>query len=482
MRRFSSVLGAVTTAFAATLWLSVPSSAAGLTTEMVSVSSAGTQGNGDSFPEAESISPDGRFVVFDSFASSLVSGDTNAGADVFRHDRSTGQTIRVSVSSSSEEGNGDSFNGAISSDGHLVAFDSGASNLVAGDTNKNADVFLRDVSAGTTTRVSLTSSGKQANADSFAPVLSDDGRLVVFSSDARLAPEDTNRRVDVYVRDLLTGQIRLVSVSSTGQPGNDDSFVEGPPSADDRFVAFASFASNLVSGDTNDALDVFLHDLLTGVTTRLSLSSSDQQGDADSFGSKLSANGRFVAFTSFADNLVRHDANGFADAFVRDLKTGRTTLVSKSSTGDQGNDDSFSSKGISGDGRFVAYRSFASNLVPGDTNGGADVFLFDRSTGQTVLVSVSATGEQGVYPFADGSYNVGISENGAWVLFGSIATNFVPGGDTNGDENGDTFVRGPFGTTTDPALTSEGSARTGSAAVATSSDRTAAGCRDVHRC
>src|SRR5207249_270026 len=116
---------------------------------------------------------------------------------------------------------------------------------------------------------------------------------------------------------------------------------------------------------------------------------------------RLSANGRFVAFTSFADNLVRHDTNGFGDCFIRDLKTGKTTLVSKSSTGEQGNDDSAISKGISGDGRFVAYRSFASNLVPGDANGGPDAFLLDRSTGQTVLASVSATGEQGVYPTPD---------------------------------------------------------------------------------
>jgi len=192
-------------------------------------------------------------------------------------------------------------------------------------------------------------------------------------------------------------------------------------------------------------LDVFLHDLVSGQTTRVSVSSSGQQGDGDSFGSRLSANGRVVAFSSNADNLVRNDTNGTADAFVRDLKTGKTTLVSVSSTGEQGNDFNCCSKGISADGRFVAYRSFASNLVPGDTDGGPDVFLFDRSTGQTVMASVGANGEQGVYPTPDGSYNAAISEDGAWVLFGSVATNFPPGGDMNGPENGDTYVRGPFG-------------------------------------
>jgi len=439
------------TALTAILWIAIPAGAASLTTEMVSVSSGGEQGNGDSFPSTgpTSISPNGQFVVFASSADNLVAGDTNEHFDVFRRDRSSGQTVRVSVTSSGQQGNGDSgFSGtfSISADGNLVAFDSETSNLVPGDTNRLPDVFVHDVATGETTRVSVTSSGRQAQGESFGPAISDDGRLVLFNSGARLLPEDTNRRLDVYAHDLVTGQIRLVSVSSTGQLGNDDSFVEGTPSADDRLVAFTSFASNLVPADTNDALDSLVHDLATGLTTRVSVSSSGQQGDSDSFQAHISADGRFVAFSSDADNLVRHDTNGFIDAFVRDLKTGNTSLVSKSSAGDEGNEISCCSKGISSDGRFVAYRSFASNLVSGDTNEGYDVFLFDRTNGQTVLASVSATGEQGVYsdPLG-GSYNAAISEDGAWVLFGSIATNFPPGGDTNGPENGDTFVRGPFG-------------------------------------
>ncbi len=448
MKRSRSSIGvpiSLVIALAVVLWAALPAGATSLTTELISVSSSGQQGNGDSFPTQGSINPDGRFVVFCSLASNLVPGDTNEAFDVFRRDRSTAQTIRVSVSSTGEQGNDFSCDPAVSADGNLVAFDSDASNLVPGDTNRNTDVFVHDVATGETIRVSVTSSGKQAQGDSFGPVISDDGQLVVFTSSARLVPGDTNRRLDVYAHDLLTGQTTLVSVSSTGGLGNDDSFTDGPTIANDRLVTFPSFASNLVPGDTNGALDVFLHDLVTGQTTRVSVSSSGQQGDGDSFAPRLSANGRFVAFSSGADNLVRHDSNGFADCFVRDLKTGKTTLVSVSSTGEQGNDNSLSSKGISADGRFVAYRSFASNLVPGDTDGGPDAFLFDRSTGQTVLASVSASGEQGVYPTPDGSYNVSISEDGAWVLFGSVATNFVPGGDGNGPDNGDTYVRGPFG-------------------------------------
>src|SRR6266542_6874244 len=441
----------IATALATILWMALPAGAASLSTEIVSVSSAGVQGNGESFPSTgpTSISRNGQFVVFASSADNLVAGDTNEHFDVFRRDRSSGQTVLVSVSSSGQQVNGDSGfpsgTFSISADGNLVAFDSETSNLVPGDTNRLPDVFVHDVATGETTRVSVTSSGRQAQGESFGAAISDDGRLAVFNSTARLVPEDTNRRLDVYARDLVTGQIRLVSVSSTGQLGNDDSFVEGSPSGDSRLVVFSSLATNLVPGDTNDNVDVFLRDLVTGQTTRVTVPLSGQ-GGGGGFQGHISANGRFVAFNSGKDDLVRHDTNGFQDVFVRDLKIGRTTRVSVSSVGEQGNDDSCCSKGISGDGRFVAYRSFASNLVPDDTNGGYDAFLFDRSTGQTVLASVSATGEQGVYPDPIvGSSNVSISEDGAWVLFASAATNFPPAGDSNGDENGDTFVRGPYG-------------------------------------
>src|SRR5512133_470925 len=416
----------------------VPAGAASVTTERTTVSSSGEQGNGDSFQESPStFSPDGRFVTFDSEASNLVSGDTNGFSDAFVRDRSTGQTTRVSVSSTGEQGNDESFD-AVSADGNLVAFDSFASNLVPGDTNRDQDVFVRNLTTGETTRVSLTADGKQGQGQSFFPAISDDGQLLLFDSNARLVPEDTNRHFDAYAHDLVTGKTTLVSTSSAGGLGNGDSFNDSAPSSDHRFVAFNSDASNLVPGDTNGALDVFVHDLVSGQTTRVSVSSSGQQGDGNSdYVPVISANGRFVAFSSAADNLVRNDTNGFPDCFVHDLKTGKTTLVSKSSTGEQGNDFSRGSKGISGDGRFVAYQSFASNLVPGDTNGTRDIFLTDRETAETVRVNVSTAGAQ-----ADAtSLGTTISENGVWVGFTSDATNLVPG-DTNGALDG--FVRGPF--------------------------------------
>jgi hypothetical protein len=416
----------------------VPAAAASVTTERTTVSSSGEQGNGGSFQESPStFSRDGRFLTFDSEASNLVSGDTNGLSDAFVRDRSTGQNTRVSVSSTGEQGNDHSFD-AATADGNLVAFDSFASNLVPGDTNRDEDVFVRNLTTGETTRVSLTSDGKQGQGQSFFPAISDDGRLLLFDSVARLVPEDTNRRFDVYAHDLLTGTTTLVSTSSTGGLANDDSFNDGAPSSDDRFVAFNSFASNLVPGDTNGALDVFVHDLVSGQTTRVSVSSSGEEGDGDSGAPVISANGRFVVFSSRAENLVRNDSNGVGDCFVRDLKTGKTTLVSRSSTGEEGNVRSQGSNGISGDGRFVVYQSFASNLVPNDTNGARDIFLTDRETGETIRVSISTSGAQADH----NSFNATISRDAAWVGFSSDATNLVPE-DTNGAADG--FVRGPFG-------------------------------------
>ena len=227
-------------------------------TERVSVDSAGNQGNGASaFP---SISPDGRFVAFRSDASNLVPGDTNGIGDVFVHDRQTGATQRVSVSSSGTQAAGlNSAGASISADGRLVAFASGASNLVSGDSNNARDIFVHDRQTGATTRVSVSSSGVQANANSFFPSLSADGRLVSFyGSSNNLVPGDTNGKSDVFLHDRQTGTTLLVSVDSAGNQGNQSSSGASSISADGRSVAFSSQASNLVSDDTNGTTDLFV--------------------------------------------------------------------------------------------------------------------------------------------------------------------------------------------------------------------------------
>ena len=358
--------------------------------KLVSVSNRGVQGNSWSAIEG-SISSDGRYVAFSSAASNLVDGDTNKTYDVFVHDRETGQVSRVSVSSAGIQGNRHSYQPFISASGRYVAFSSAASNLVPADTNEAIDIFVHDRDTGQTARVSVSSEGGQANRNSYQPSISADGRYVAFSSEAtNLVDGDTNRADDVFVHDRENGQTRRVSVSNEGAQGNSNS-MDPFISAGGRYVAFAADASNLVSGDTNGTYDVFVHDLLSGLTSRVSVDSAGREANGKNFGSRhpyLTGDGRYVTFGSFASNLVEGDTNGFVDIFVHDRESGETGRVSVSSQGVQGDYDSYSPSSISDDGRYVAFYSDASNLVAGDTNGCRDIFVHDRQTGQTERVPV----------------------------------------------------------------------------------------------
>src|SRR5438034_1099294 len=248
-------------------------SAGAQTTERVSVASGGTtEGNDTSLGSA--LSADGRFVAFTSAAPDLVAGDTNGVSDVFVHDRQTGATERVSVDSAGTQGNGESTDVALSADGRFVAFTSAAPDLVTGDTNGVADVFVHDRQTGTTERVSVDSAGTQANGAGTGVALSADGRFVAFTSAAPdLVAGDTNGAADVFVHDRQTGRTERVSVDSAGTQANGAS-CGGALSADGRFVAFASAAPDLVAGDTNGAADVFVHDRQTGTTERVSVDSA----------------------------------------------------------------------------------------------------------------------------------------------------------------------------------------------------------------
>jgi hypothetical protein len=348
------------------------------TTERVSVSSTGDQANRPT--QSPRISADGRFVTFASFATNLVAGDTNGSQDIFVHDRESGTTSRVSVASDGTQGSG--FSPSISADGRFVAFLSWASNLVPGDTNNTADVFLRDRQNGTTIRVSVASDGTQANSDSDGASISADGRFVAFTSYAsNLVAGDTNDGADVFVHDRQSGTTTRVSIASDGTQGNSRSHATSI-SADGRFVAFFSFASNLVAGDTNAVPDAFVHDRQTGTTSRVSVASDGTQGNNITYFSSISADGRFVAFFSEASNLVAGDTNEIHDVFVHDRQSGTTSRVSIASDGMQGNDESYDPS-ISADGRFVAFNSAASNLVAGDTNG-PDVFVHDRGPQEVI--------------------------------------------------------------------------------------------------
>ncbi len=409
------------------------------TVERASVSSAGSQG--DDFSDTPAISSDGRFVTFRSYASNLVPGDTNGTSDIFLRDRMLGQTTRVSVSTSGVESNRDSQFSSVNRDGTIVAFDSAADTLVQNDTvlcggvASCQDVFVRDVPNDHTTMASISPDGEPGLGNSVWPSLSSDGRLVAFVSAAgNLVPGDTNGIGDVFVRDLALAQTTRVSVSSTGAEIDPASQLWNLSriSADGRYVAFASDATTLVPGKTNGVMDIFVHDRLTGVTTRVSLTQSGTEANGDSTNLAISGNGRFVVFESEADNLVPGDTNGQPDIFVHDRDFDGngvfdepggvwTERVSVATGGAQANDES-QDPSISEDGRFVAFQSLATNLVADDTNGARDVFVRDRQTGQTVRV----TAWDGSEPNGDSVFTPQLSGDGCYLAFTSRATNLVP--------------------------------------------------------
>lgn len=380
-------------------------------TSRVSVASDGTEGNDNS--ALPSISADGRYVAFFSDASSLVSGDTNDVGDVFVHDSQTGQTSRISVTSDGTQASLGGGDPAISADGRYVAFVSRDSNLVSGDTNNAWDIFVHDRQTGLTTRVSIASDGTQGNGDSRRPMLSADGRYVSFDSYAsNLVTNDNNASSDIFVHDLQTGLTTRVSVASDGTEGNGESGDGASISADGRYIVFSSWASNLVSDDTNNAQDIFVHDRQTGLTTRVSVASDGTEGNSYSRSPAISGDGRYVTFWSMATTL----ANGTAGTFLHDRQTGETSLLI----------EGIGDTSISHDGLYIAIATSASNLVSGDTNNTSDVFLYDQQTKQIRRVSVASDGTQG----NDYSVDPSISADGRNVAFYSQASNLI-NNDTN---------------------------------------------------
>ena len=263
-----------------------------------------------------------------------------------------------------------------------MAFDTIASNLVADDMNERNDVYVRDRELGTTERVSIASDGDPTGGGGIRASISGDGRFVAFYSNVNdLVLGDENGLPDVFshvfVHDREAGTTERVSVASDGAKGNALSF-NPAISADGRFVAFNSGATNLVEGDTNGETDFFVHDREAGTTERVSVASDGTQGNGESGGASISADGRFVGFSSLASNLVAGDTNGTSDSFVHDRESGVTERVSLANDGTEGNNASGAAS-ISGNGRFAAFNSSANNLVSGDTNDLIDVFVRDRA-------------------------------------------------------------------------------------------------------
>jgi len=418
-------------------------------TRRISVASDGAQANDISSDPV--ISADGRFVAYRSNASNLVPGGGSSQGDIFLRDVEAGTTTRVSVASNGGEANSWSFSPSISANGRYVAFESEASNLVPGDTNIRSDVFVRDMGNGLTTRASVGTGGVQGNNSSGGTSISADGRYVVFNSQAtNLVGGDTNGAADVFLRDVWAQTTTLVSATPSGTSGNAES-ARGWVSADGRYVAFESAATNLVPGDTNAARDIFVRDIVSSTTSRASVSSSGDQAAGDSYYPSISSDGNRVAFLSIAGNLVGGDANGRFDVFVRELGSSSTWSATPSSVGPT-SPFPMGAPMISPDGSCVVFATDASDLVAGDTNAVADVFVREFIPGRTTRVSVSAT------PLAGGALgNSGessVSADGRYVAFHSLATNIVPG-DANG--TADVFVRDTLtGTTVLASVGSQG--------------------------
>ncbi len=419
MRQLTTQLARVGCALAVTASIAAAQVGTPTPIRLVSANSSGLAGNGPS--NGIAVSTDGGIAAFYSDATDLVPGDTNQMRDVFVRDLSTGLTERVSVSSSGAQANGVSHNAyggvAISGNGQIVAFYSQASNLVANDTNRFADVFVRLRGSSSTQRVSVASDGTEANGASVLPSISADGRYVVFQSEAsNLVAGDTNRVTDIFVHDRVTGTTTRVC-NVQGDLSSSTPVI----SADGSTIAFASSATNLVSDDTNNHLDIFVCDRVSGVPERISLSSSQDEGNGDSILPALSATGRFVGFKSLADNLVDGDRNGSVDVFVRDRQMGKTERISVGVNGGDSSDVNFPPT-LSNDGRFVAFASFANNLIQNDYNHSVDVFVRDRQIGVTVAVRNDAGDlPNGSAPDVPPS----ISGDGKQVGFTSLATNLV---------------------------------------------------------
>jgi Tol biopolymer transport system component len=407
-----------------------PASAATLEITRVSVSSTGAQSDGLS--RHFGTSKDGRFVSFMSDGTNLVPDDTNGVRDVFVHDRDTGQTTRVSVSSNGDQADGESIGGYITARGRYVVFHSAATNLVENDTNGENDVFVHDTLTGQTRRVSVSSQGGEADTGCAWPSISKNGRYVAFRSAAtNLVADDDNGVGDVFIHDLFTRATVRGSITVSGEEPNGLSG-RHTISPNGRYVAVLSAATNVVPGDTNGFADIFVHDWRRGTTALATIGRTGELANGDSWQMRFSGNNHYMVFGSGATNLVADDTNDARDLFIWNRVDGATGRMSIGNAGEQA--DGPTHVGHPSDaGHLVFFSSEATNLVAGDTNAVPDVFVRDRTTGETKRISLTASGEE----FNAGAFRPIPARNGRLVTLFTAADNLVPG-DTNGVD--DVFV------------------------------------------
>lgn len=402
-------------------------------TEYVSISSNGTLSNG--YSGEPSVSADGRYVAFSSYANNLVTNDTNYQSDIFVRDSVSNVTERVSISSNGNEANSDCYNPSISGDGRYITFNSYANNLVLNDNNYYSDVFLHDRYLHTTIRISNSDTEEEVNGDSLAASISSDGRYVVFMSYAtNLVLNDTNTFNDIFIYNISSGTTKRVSVTSTGGETNSNSFNPGI-SSDGRFVVFTSDANNLVANDTNGWLDIFVKDLKLNLITRISVSNSGEEGNGDSIQPSISGDGTCIAFTSYADNLSPNDGNYKSDIFVYNQLTKKIDRISIN--GEEINKDSHD-PAISENGRYIVFiigksqpivakiSNELNNVSFTDDKYVNGLFCYDTLFGTTKLISISDEGEI-ANDYCD---EPAINSDGSYVVYSSGADNLV-GNDDN---------------------------------------------------
>ena len=404
--------------------VALPGNAVVAKTRRISIRSSGAERSGDSYLWKRSVSQDGKILAFESLAD-LVPADDDADYDIYVRNLRTGRTRIASIKSNGTQVDGNNLGVEITADGRYVVFQADGE-FTSHDDNGSMDVYRHDMKSGKTKLLSVKPNGDAGSGNSRRVSISPNGRFAAFDSVADdLVPNDSGE-TDVFVRDLLNGKTKRASVRSNGTAANNPS--ETPSVANDGTVAFTSTANNLVPNDENAVSDVFIHRFFSGKTRRVSISSGEEEGDGSSSEASISRDGDAVSFETNSSNFVTGAGDDQFDIFLRRISTGKTRLVSRRSNGDLAEGTSSVLQGaLSYSGRYVAFSSMAENLVAGDSNELIDMFWHDMKTGKTKLVSVTHDDSELDSGAGEGS----VSGDGRFVAFDSDATNLVPN-DENG--------------------------------------------------